>query len=170
MVGPTGPTGPTGDTGDTGGSGPSGPTGPDGPTGPSGPVGPTGPAGPPGDATLPAIVNAKSGALRVGKSREVAVAKVICPEVECRLAFASVKAAGFAIRNHKGVAPLFKARVKAPKTIPADSTAVIRATIPKRVWKALKRKKSGKVSSNIVYTSAQSGRTARVTLEQGLRR
>ncbi len=165
-----GPTGPTGATGDTGGPGPSGPTGPDGPTGPSGPVGPTGPHGPAGEATLPGIVPARKGVLRVTKSRQVAVARVTCPEAGCRLTFASVKAAAFGIRNRKGVAAHFRVRVKAPRSIPAGSSAVIRATLPKRLWRALKRWKSGKVSSNIVYTSAQSGRTAQVSLEQGLRR
>ena len=169
---PVGPTGPTGQTGGTGPSGGAGPTGPSGPAGPTGPSGPTGETGTTGEAGVPAIVKARSGALRAGRSRSVPVARVTCPSGRCRLSFASARVSAQGIRERDGSPRRFRARIEAPAAVAAGSAAVVKVILPGRVWKKLKKSKrrSGTVRTSLSYTTSEAGRLTQASLRQGLRR
>ncbi len=132
-TGPTGATGPT--TEATGPSGPTGGTGPAGPAGPSGPTGDTGPKGPDRPAPAASIprIRKQAGPVKMKANGQIVLATVTCPKVACR------------VTRFSGRVRLANRRVKLvtrrPGRIPAGSTRVLAATVPKKARRAVRQSK-----------------------------
>ena len=162
-VGPTGPTGGTGTTGSTGttrrdryhGIRPVLRARP-------GQVGPTGDTGPDSAGSMPVdqpgqVRGPPSAGFEKGSRRESVVRDPLPPKLR-----PAVRASAGSRR--------FKLKIDAPAVISAGSTATVTATVPKRLRKLLKSKRSGTIRTSLTYTTDQSGRLNQASLKQGLRR
>jgi hypothetical protein len=159
--GPTGPSGPAGSPGPPGGTGSGGPDGGTGPTGPTGDTGPRGPDGTPPPSTIPRITKMK-GPVRMLAGGALVLAKVTCPKESCRVT-------RFSARIKLGTRTV-RLTTAVPATIPAGKSRKLRATVPARFRRTVRRSKPRAMARfGVTAVSESKGRVQRPEMKVRVR-